>query len=356
MTAAWAIPLFIVTLTFLVAIHELGHMIVAKRSGVKVEEFGIFMPPRIWAKQIGETTYSINSIPLGGFCKMLGEEDPSDPRSLAAQSAGTRLMILSAGCLVMLIFPIILFTCVYMVPHDVVIGAEGIEIATVVQDSPAYNAGMQKGDEVFSVNGTAVTTLSEFKQLTDANLGSEITIVVQRDAQQKELKMTPRKNPPVGQGALGIKLGYAKAITKTETEPPWTAARLGLEKTKDTIVAFKDGIWALASQEIPFEPGGVIAAGQATTEIAKKGWEQLAIWAGALSVALGLINLFPVPALDGGRIAFVVLEIIRRGKRISPQKEAMIHTIGFILLIAFMVFVAFQDVDRIIQGKSLLPE
>jgi regulator of sigma E protease len=356
MTAAWAIPLFIVTLTFLVTIHELGHMIMAKRMGVKVEEFGIFMPPRIWAKKIGETTYSINSIPLGGFCKMLGEEDPSDPRSLAAQSASTRLLILSAGCLVMLIFPIILFTCIYMVPHREIVDAEGIGITEVAKDSPAYIAGMQKGDEILSINGTTATKLDEFKKIVDTHLGSEIIVIVQRNHQPLELKMIPRENPPVGQGALGVSLGYDKIITKTESYPPWTSARLGLERTKDTIVGFKDGIWALATREVPFEPGGVIAAGQVTTQIAKRGWEELANWVGVLSVLIGLFNLFPIPALDGGRIVFVLLEIIRRGKRISPQKEALIHMIGFMLLIAFIFFVAAQDIDRIIQGKSLLPE
>lgn len=356
MSAGWAIPWFVVTLTFLIFIHEMGHFIMAKRSGVKVLEFGIGLPPRIWGKKRGETIYSLNWIPLGGFCKMLGEEDPSEEGSLASKSPRTRLAVLSAGSIVMLIFPIILFTFVYMIPHDEPVSLEGIEIAQVQENTPAYAAGMQVEDEILSINGTPVKTLDELKELTDANKGKETDFLMQRGEQQIEIQLIPRKEYPQNQGPLGVGITYARIATEREAYAPWTAVRLGFEQNWDMYVALKDGIKAMISDEIPFEAGGVIAAGQVTTEIAERGsWEDLAFWAGILSANLGIINLLPLPALDGGRIVFVLLEIMRRGKRISPQKEAMVHLTGFMMLIGFILFVAYQDIDRVIQGESLLP-
>lgn len=356
MSAAWAIPWFVVTLTFLIFIHEMGHFITAKRSGVTVQEFGIGLPPRIWGKKRGETTYSLNWIPLGGFCKMLGEEDPSEPGSLASKSPRTRLLVLSAGSLIMLIFPIILFIFVYMVPHNEPVALEGIEITHVQKDTPAHAAGMQEDDEILSINGTPVTTLEELKELTDANKGKETTFIVQRDDQQIEMQLIPREEYPRDQGPLGIGITYARIVKERKSYPPWTAVRLGFEQTWDMYVALKDGIKAMISDEIPFEAGGVVAAGQVTTEIAERGsWEDLMFWAGILSANLGIINLLPIPALDGGRIVFVLLEIARRGKRISPEKEAMVHLAGFMMLIAFILFVAYHDIDRVMEGESLLP-
>ena len=356
MSAAWAIIWFIVTLTFLIFIHEMGHFITAKRSGVKVLEFGIGLPPRIWGKKWGGTLYSINWIPIGGFCKMLGEEDPSEEGSLASKSPLTRLMVLSAGSIVMLIFPIILFTFVYMLPHNEPVALEGIEIVHVEKDTPAYFAGMQPEDEILSINGTPVKTIDELKELTAANKGKDTTFLVQRGEQQIEMQMIPREEYPQDQGPLGIGITYIRIITERESYPPWTAVRLGFEQNWDIYVALKDGVKAMISDEIPFEPGGVIAAGQVTTEIAERGsWEDLMFWAGLLSINLGIINLLPLPALDGGRIAFVLLEIARRGKRISPEKEGMVHLIGFLMLIGFILLIAYQDIVRVIQGESLLP-
>ena len=334
----------------------MGHFVTAKKRGVKVLEFGIGLPPRLWGKQHGETLYSINWVPLGGFCKMLGEEDPSEEGSLASKDPWSRLLVLSAGSLVMLIFPLLLFIFVYMIPHEEVKDYEGIEIVRVEENTPAEMAGIQEGDEILSVEGVEIIKVEDMSEQVDANLGSEITMVLLRDNEEITIQIVPREEYPSDQGPLGVGITHARLIRESKWYPPWTAVVKGSQKTWDMIVAMKDGIHGLISREIPFELGGPVAAGDVTVEIAERGqWEDLMFWTGVLSFNLGIVNLLPIPALDGGRIIFVLLEMIRRGKRVSPRTEGMIHLAGFVLLISFILFVTYQDIDRILAGDSLLP-
>ncbi len=361
MTAGWAILWFIVTLMFLVFIHEMGHFLTAKWRGVKVLEFGIGMPPRIWGKQRGDTLYSLNWIPIGGFCKMLGEEDPSEPGSLASKDPWSRLLVLSAGSLVMLIFPLIVFSIIYVVPRDIIVDYNGpLNISVVSEDSPAYYAGIEAGDEILTIAGTEITKLSILKEVTSENEGTEVPVVLMRDSEEVELDMTPRPREewPPGQGAFGITvdLREATSIKEREFDLPWEAVGNGASLYWDTIITLRDGIEAMIEKEVPFELGGVVAGGQITTEIAETGeWYDLMFWAGLLSFNLGLVNLLPIPALDGGRIVFVLIEMVRRGKRVSPRTEGMIHLAGFIMLIGLILVITYQDIERIISGESLLP-
>lgn len=356
MSAAWAIIWFIIILFFLILIHELGHFVTAKWRGVKVLEFGMGIPPRIWAWRRGETEYSINALPLGGFCKMLGEEDPSEPRSLASQSAGTRLLVLSAGSLVMLLFPIVLYTIAFMVPHNEIIGEEGIEIRQLVEDAPGYNAGLMKEDEILSMNGEPVETFDELKEITNANLGKEITMVVLRESEQVELTMVPRKEYPDDEGPLGIGMGYARSIKEKKSYPPWTAFWEGIKQSWEMVTAMNEFVIDAIEGDVEFKLTGVVGAGQATTEVASEyGAWALPDLAALLSINLGIINLLPIPALDGGRIIFVLLEVGRGGRRVSARTEGMIHMVGFMILIALMVALAYWDILRIIDGESLLP-
>jgi regulator of sigma E protease len=222
MTAGWAVLWFIVTLMFLVFIHEMGHFITAKWRGVKVLEFGIGMPPRIWGKQRGETMYSLNWIPIGGFCKMMGEEDPSEPGSLASKDPWSRLLVLSAGSLVMLIFPLILFPVIYMVPHDVVVGGEDITVRYVEENTPAYHAGILEGDLILEINGEVVRTYDDMSEVMGSVIGSEITMLIERESVQIELTMLARSEDqrPADQGAVGIGLYYQTVFTESESYTP----------------------------------------------------------------------------------------------------------------------------------------
>jgi regulator of sigma E protease len=286
---------------------------------------------------------------------MLGEEDPSDPRSLAGKGAATRLLVLSAGSLMMLLFPVILFTIIYMVPHDIVVGGEGVQVTHVVVDSPAHAAGVMPGDEILSIDGEEVETLEYLIGIVSARLGSEIAMRVRRDGEEIILKMVPREDPPPGEGALGVVLGWARTFTERRSHPPWDAIYLGAGQSMDMVLRLKDGIAAAIAGEIPFAPVGIIGIGQATTEIAREGILHLLAWAAFLSINLGILNLLPIPALDGGRIVFVLLEVLRRGKRVSPRVENMVHMVGFALLLALIVIISYHDILRWVRGEGLFP-
>ncbi len=355
MSAPWAILAFFIILGFLIFIHELGHLATAKWRGVKVLEFGLGFPPRIIGFRRGETEYSLNAIPLGGFCKMLGEEDPSEPRSLASKGAGTRLLVLSAGSLMMLLFPFILFPVIYMVPRDVVVGGEGVQVTEVVVDSPAHAAGVKPGDEILSIDGEEVRNIEVLREIVDARLGSEIDMVVERDLEEIVLRMIPREDPPPGQGPLGVKIGWARPITERRSYPPLEAIYLGVQRSGGMMIALIGGIWVTITGEIPFTPMGIIGVGQLTVEVAEWGILNLLMLAALLSINLGIVNLLPIPALDGGRIVFVLLELLRRGKRVSPRVENIVHTIGFALLLALIVVISYHDILRIFRGEGFLP-
>ncbi len=346
---------FICIIVPLVFIHEMGHFITAKATGVKVLEFGIGFPPRLFAFKRGETEYSLNLIPLGGFCKMAGEEDPDEPGSLASKSIGTRLLVLSAGSIVMLLFPILLLSIGNMIPSEVVVGGEGIEIVEVASGSPAEEADIQLGDIILTIDGQPIRTLDELRQITSSRLGMETTVLLLRDSEPAEVTLIPRANPPPGEGAMGIVFQWANPVTEITASPPWEAIPLGFRQSWQMLVLIEGGITSIVAGHQPFAVTSVIGIAQATGEVARGGALPLLAWASFLSFNLGVLNLLPIPALDGGRILFVIIEGLRRGKRISPEHERLAHLIGFALIITLVIVASYFDILRIIRGESLFP-
>ena len=348
------IIVFILILGFLIFIHEIGHFATARMAGVKVEEFGIGYPPRIYAVRRGETEYSLNWIPLGGFCKLLGEEDPAEPRSLASKRPGTRLLILSAGSLAMFIIPFILIPIGLMIPHEVVVGGEGIKVSRVESGSPAELAGIEVDDVILSAGGTAVVTDEELIEAINAHLGKEMTMVLRREAAEVHVVLVPREEYPSNQGPVGIGLAWEKEIKEREWFPFWEAIPKGVKEAAQMYGLFFEGIGILISGAEPFVVTGIVGIAQATGEVAKWGLMSLVGWTCFLSINLGIINLLPLPALDGGRIVFVLLEVARKGKRVSPRTEGLVHLIGFVMLIGLMLVVSYYDIVRVISGEPLL--
>jgi regulator of sigma E protease len=342
---------FLIVIIVLVLAHELGHFVTAKASGVGVVEFGIGFPPRLVGIKRGGTLYSLNLIPLGGFVKLAGEEDPSVPNSLAGKSIKTRILVLAAGSVMNLLLPILLFSIAFMVPHQIASGQVVVE--EVAPTSPAVEAGFRAGDTITEVNDKPVNNTSELTRAIQLNLGKEMTFLVQHsDGTRDDIRVVPRWKTPEGQGAVGIAVSTANATLIREQYPFWRAIPLGATYSIETFILFKNGIVSMIIGTTPVELAGPVGIAQLTGEVAKAGISPLLEFAAFLSINLGIINIFPLPALDGGRIAFVLLEWLRRGKRIPARTEGMVHLIGFILLMVFFVAITYQDIVRIVTGQS----
>lgn len=346
--------IFLGVLALIIIAHELGHFITAKASGVEVKEFGVGLPPKLFSVKRGETIYSLNAIPLGGFTKMSGEEDPGAPRSLAGKPFGIRLLVLSAGSLMNFLLPLILFAIAFMVPHNMVIGEVLVE--DVAYGSPAALAGIEPGDRIVSINGKPLDNSSDLQRYIQISLGREIVVRVEHsDLNVEDVNMVPRWRPPEGQGAVGIVISMPEATVVRRSEPFWRVPSLAVSACVETMALFKNGILSMLAGTTSLRLTGPVGIAQMTGEAAKVGISPLLEFTAFLSLNIGLINLFPLPALDGGRIGFLLLEKVRRGRRVLPKTEGMVHLIGFLLLMGVFAAVTYNDILRIVSGGSLTP-
>jgi len=344
---------FLAVLLVLILAHEIGHFFTAKLSGVTVEEFSIGFPPRIVSFKRGETRYSLSAVLLGGFVKLAGEEDPKVTGGLSSKGYGTRIFVLSAGTVMNLLLPVLLFSVAFMVPHDVVTGQ--VVVSEVALDSPASRANIAPNDIILELNGEPVGSVGDLHRYIQLNLGKKVTLLVKRGDTTREVQLVPRWRPPTGQGSIGVLVKLTSPETMRGSFPFWRAIPLGVSECIETFVLFKNGIIGMIIGTEPAVVTGPVGIAQITGEVAKAGISPLLEFAAFLSINLGIINILPLPALDGGRIAFVLLEWVRRGKRISPKTEGLVHMMGFAMLITLALAVTYQDIIRIVAGESLLP-
>jgi len=344
---------FVGILVVLIVVHELGHYITAKLTGVKVLEAGLGYPPRIWGFTWRGTLYSINWLPLGGFVRLLGEEDPSDPASLAAKPRWVRLIVLFAGSGMNFLLPIFLFALAFMIPRDVSVGLT--QITGVAPQSPAAEAGLKPGDVIFAIDGDKVRNVREVSMAIRLNTGDNVDFTVKHsDGVVEDIPVHARWTPPKGQGPTGIQITSLYAFTEKESFPPWVAIPKGWTATIDSLTLARNEVISMVKGGSGPEVTGPVGIAQATGEVVKQsGWETLLEFAALLSINLAIINVLPLPMLDGGRIAFVLLEIVRRGRRIAPEKEALVHLVGLALIITSAVVITYFDVIRLIRGDSL---
>lgn len=351
---ALTIVIFIAMLAVLILSHEFGHFIVAKRSDVKVEEFGIGFPPKLASIKRGETVYSLNLIPLGGFVKLLGEEDPTEPRSFASKSIGTRALILATGSLMNLVLPIILFSTAFMIPQNVLM--EQVQVQQVASDSPAAEAGIAQGDIILAINGHNINNRGDLDYYVQLSLGSETTLLLNKAANgEQEVTLVPRWTPPEDEGALGIEVTAvegSKQIVR-QSYSPWTATALGTQRCVEILILFRNTIRSWIIGATTPQVAGPVGIYQMTRQVAEAGLIPLIVFTALISLNLGIINLLPLPALDGGRLVFLLVELARRGKRVSTRVEHLVNTIGFAVLILIMCVVTYFDIARIIGGGSL---
>ena len=348
-------------LIVLVAVHELGHYVTAKLTGVKVLEAGLGYPPRIWGFTFRDTIYSINLLPLGGFVRLLGEEDPTDPQSLAAKSRPVRLLVLVAGSAMNFMLPILLFAIAFMIPRDVPVGPS--QIVDVLPNAPAAEAGLQPGDVVLAVDGKEVRNTRELGREIRLNMGSTVDLRVQRppsadpaDIGKGEILTVPVKSRYNSNGPMGIRVSMP-FLDRVEEDQflPWEAVGEGWTATIESLILARNEVFSWFAGGSSPEFAGPVGIAQTTGEIVDEaGWRTLLEFTALLSINLGIINILPLPMLDGGRIAFVLLEIARRGKRIAPEREALVHLIGLVAMISLAIVITYFDVIRIFSGDSLL--
>ncbi len=367
-----AIVTFVPIIAFLIFIHELGHFITAKAYGVKVLEFGFGYPPRLFGVRRGETLYSINLLPLGGFVKMMGEEDPSHPRSLASRSIFKRFVVISAGAFMNIVLPIVIFSALFIVPQQTVVGL--VQIQEVVPDSPAEAAGLRAGDTILRVDGHAIRNIADLILRINLRLGAESEWVVRKGgaiplqgtspefASTEVVRIVPRFNQPEGQGPTGIVIATVDGHLESVSYPFWDAIPRGAIKVVETLVLTKNEISRWITGASAPQLAGPVGIAQLTGQVAQPQFEgeaatsrvvRLLELGAFLSINLAIINIMPIPMLDGGRLFFIAIEWVRRGKRISPEKEGLVHMVGFALLITLIIIISYFDIARIVRGESL---
>jgi regulator of sigma E protease len=353
---------FAAILIALIVGHELGHFITAKLTGVRVLEAGLGYPPRLWGFKYKDTIYSINALPLGGFVRLMGEEDPGDPASLAAKPHWVRLLVLASGSGMNFLLPLVLFTISFMIPRDVSTGLT--QITQVLPDSPAAEAGLKEGDVIFAINGNEVRNTAEVGTQIRLNMGETVIMQVKHEGELEDVPVKARWAAPTyideegkerRQGPTGIVIASLyPGMTESESFPLWEAFPKSWQATVESLTLARNEVisWFKGGSQ----PGvaGPVGIAQATGEVVEEsGYRPLLDFAALLSINLGIVNILPIPMLDGGRIIFVLLEIVRRGKRVAPEKEALVHFIGFALIIAFAVIVTYFDILRVLRGESL---
>lgn len=362
-----SLPVFLLILNGLVFIHELGHFLAARWMGVPVEEFGLGFPPRLigvtrdddnrwrWffgskAPRVAEprTIYSLNLLPIGGFVRPRGEEDPSVPGGFSSAPKRARLAVLFAGPLFNLFFAFAVFAAAFMVgwPEE---QTDRVMIAAVVEDGPAALAGVQVDDVLVRIDAQTIGTFDQASDYIRSHLGQPIEFVVERAGEvQLAFSVTPRTEWPEGQGPTGIQLGHPAVPVRYGLPTALARSAQEIYKQIDLLIHLPG---LIIEGQISLEaarPSGPVAIYGLTRWVVSKAIERqnligLIQFIGLISVALGTTNLLPIPALDGGRILFVLIEAVR-GRRMAPEREAMVHLVGMLLLLAMMIFITYQDI------------
>ncbi|HEY1868387.1 MAG TPA: M50 family metallopeptidase [Candidatus Cybelea sp.] len=362
---------FLVMLSILIVLHELGHFVLARRNGVRVNEFAVGFGPKLfaWTSPRTGTQYSLRALPIGGFCAMEGEDnrvsEAQQQRDFLAGSATVaesnfqakspwrRLAIILAG-------PVSNFVLCYVI---LLIGALAFGVASdranqpvvgeILPGSPAEIAGIRPGDRIVAIDDRAVTSGKILVDTIHAALGKKLDLVYERNGVRTEVYVIPKPCPAQVGRNLGC-IGFSPV-------PAYEHVSFGaaLRQSADEFVAIANqtfgGIALLVTQFSKYAPqiAGPIGMGQVAATVQDWGWGPYFSLAATISFALGLFNLLPIPALDGGRAAFIIAELIR-GRPVDPEKEAMVHIAGFAALMALIMLVAFHDIARIVNGQGVM--
>lgn len=351
----WSILTFVLVLSILVIVHEFGHFWIAKRNGIWVEEFGFGLPPRVFGKKIGDTIYSINALPFGGFVRLHGEmteEGVTKPKmAFVNKSLWAKTAVIVAGVVMNFLLAVVAFGIVYSftgIQKD----TKEVKVLNIATNSPAQDAKLLVGDIVKKVDGQEVTSVPDFVSKIEDKKGKKVKL----ELQDRVVTIVPRANHPAGEGPLGV------TITNTETyfAPVWQRPFLGayygtkeaLYWGENVINGFVGIFRDLFRGQSPKDVSGPVGVFAVTSEVAKTGILPLINLIGIISVNLAVLNIIPFPALDGGRLLFIIIEAFL-GKKVAPKVEGVIHGIGMAILLLAILAITIKDVRGLISAGSI---
>lgn len=355
----------ILMLGILIVLHEFGHFIAAKRSNVRVDEFAVGFPPRIWSFKRGETRYALNLLPIGGYVLMPGENGELrdangniDPRSFAVQRTRTRAIILLGGVAMNLLIAIVIYAGIFMAVGAPAATQHAI-VESVQSGSPAQKDGLQSHDQIQSINGIAVVTPGDVSSTVASLLKKDpsaqeiaITMDIIRNGSPMTLSLTARRNPPAGQGSIGFSF-LPQYVTIPIVQVPGYALH---QVFVDNFVSVGEGFHQIIVGTIKVQDAfsGPVGIVQATSTVASAsstiGFAPLFSIMAFISWNLAVFNLLPIPGLDGGRLMLLTIEFLRRGRRLSPEREAAINLAGVGLLLSLLLIFTFNDISHILSS------
>ena len=367
-----AVIVFILILSILVMLHELGHFLAAKRAGVGVEEFGFGLPPRIWGKKIGETIYSVNWLPFGGFVRLVGE-DPQDKRAMAKNSfyvkgIGQRTLVVVAGVLSNFVLAVILFYIVLgalkfkvslplLFDHQFkfVRQTQQVLVAEVTGGSVAEKAGIKAGDSIVQVDKRAISSIGELQKEVRSAEGRTLVLTLENPINNKtrQVAVVPAYSEQLKAPALGIGLGELVVLNYTTFPQKVFSGFIHSYNTVDYSIRVFGQLIGFAVRERDITPvsegvSGPVGIAQITSQAVSLGILPVLQLAGLLSLNLALVNILPIPALDGGRFLFIIIEAVTR-RRVYPKVEKWAHSIGFALLLGLIVLITYNDILKLLR-------
>jgi len=355
----------IIVLSVVILIHELGHYVTARKLGVKVEEFGFGLPPRLFGIKKKETIYSINCIPFGGFVKLKGEvgdhEEESD--SFSSKKAWQRATIMSSGVFMNYVLTFILLSIGFFagIPSIIdksnttsLVKKEKIQVVTVEKDTPAAQSGIEIGDVILSIDGQNFKKIEDLQNYESNKLGIPVKYEIVKINENKIYEITPKIIDDSNKAKIGVGLVETGLVSYPWYLSIWMGLKTTIFLTWEIIKALFDIIKNLIiSQKIPADIAGPIGIAVITGQMTKLGLIYILQFTAILSITLAVMNFVPFPALDGGRVLFIIIEKIR-GRAINQRIENIIHTVGFYLLLVLIFFVSIRDFKRFEVGTKLI--